>query len=499
LWKYLGRIPERFYSKKACEDIWKYLGNLEKNEPVALIKILKDYDRLLFLAFRSLDEINSLEFHDMELPSNEYDLMQLFENYIHPSYLKLTEGVYANLILPISAHLRLKRDAKLEGFDPHNRVEELKGTRYEYLSDPYNSTIRNAIAHGKVIYKQREIIYEDKKGNSITLASRDVINFFDDMLDICNGLSLGFRLFYFTNLASLEEHDVSISPPIMIEELQAQTDAPGWEIRGSLESETFDNRSQLIIFTKNRFLDRFKLNYHVFRSAILAERFAPGHKRYFFSLDSKYSLPGWAAFDGSELHRLRIQNASNLQDYANALERTLIFFIPKFKLPGFVFRITTLISIMKINMPVKWQEFKETRYHLSIEPRHVRIHRNKFHSVINGSVVIKSSSSKPIDELIRSYCNSIVRKAVGTARKKAKRTDISKYLPLGYIRIGIYSEDFRIRKLRSSGLIPELLCTIEFKRLGRIRTIDISGGKPETIEGFRIVWNRNARIAEYVG
>jgi len=498
LWKYLSHIPERFYSKNGCEDIRKFLENIKENEPITLVKILKDHDKLLFLAFKSLDEINSLKFHDVELPSNEYDLMQFFDNYIHSTYLKLTEGVYANLILPIGAYLRLKRKAKLEGFDVYNRVDELKGTKYEYLSDPYNNTVRNAIAHGKVIYKQRDIIYEDKR-NSVTLSSRNVINFFDNMLDICNGLSLGFRLFYFTNLKFLEKHGISIPLPIMIEELRAETNAPGWEIKGCLGSETVDNRSQLVIFTKNHFLDRSKLNYHVFRSAILAERFAPGYQRYFFRLDSKYSLLGWAGFDGSELNRLRTQNDSKLQDYANALENGLIFFNPKIKLPRFVFRISTLLSVMKIIIPIKWREFKETRLPLFMDPRDIRIHRNKFHSVINGGVVIKPNLSIPIDDLIRIYCSSIVRKTVRTARKRAKMTDISKYLRLGYLRIGVYSEDFRIRKLRGSGLIPELLCTIEFKRLRRIHTIDIIGGKPETIKRFRIVWNKNAKIIEHVG
>ena len=134
-----------------------------------------------------------------------------------------------------------------------------------------------------------------------------------------------------------------------------------------------------------------------------------------------------------------------------------------------------------------------------IDPRDTRIHRNKSHSVINGGIVIKSNSSIPIDDLIRTYCSSIVRKAIRFARKRAKMTNISKYLRIGYLRVGIYSKDFRIRKLRNSGLIPELLCTIEFKRLRRIRTIDIIGGKPETIKKFRIVWNKNAKIIEHVG
>jgi len=111
---------------KACEDIWKYLNSIQKDEPSTLVNILRDYDRPLFLAFKSLQEINSLEFHDIRLPSNEFDLMQFYDNHIHPTYLKLTEGVFSNLILPISAHQRIKRKAKLEGFDLYQRAEELE-------------------------------------------------------------------------------------------------------------------------------------------------------------------------------------------------------------------------------------------------------------------------------------------------------------------------------------------------------------------------------------
>lgn len=323
----------------------------------------------------------------------------------------------------------------------------------------------------------------------------EVINLFDHMVDTCNGLALGFQLYYFTNLGFLEKHKINVPFSLMVEELRAQTEAPGWKIMGCLESKTIDNKTQLIIFTKNRFLDGLKLHYHVFRSAILAERFALGYERYFFRLDSKYSLLGWAGFNGSELKRLRTKNDTDLQDYSTALENGLIFFNPKFKLPRFIFKISTLLSAAKIIIPIKWIEFKETHYPLFICPRDIRIHRNKFHSVINGSVAVKPNSSVSIDDLIRAHCSSILRKTIRTARKRAKITNISKYLRLGYLRIGIFSEDFRIRKLRNSGLIPELLCTIEFKRLQRIRTIDITGGIPETIRKFRIVWNRNAKIA----
>ena len=328
--------------------------HIKEKKPSSLVKILNS-NEFQSIGYKSLNEINSLKFHDMAIPSNEYDLMRFCNNHIHPNYLKLVEGVYSNLIFPIGVYHRIERGKRLEGFDIYNRVEELKMTTlYKYLSDPYNHTIRNAIAHGKVVFKHNDINYKDR-GEEFVLSYRDTINLFDDMLDISNGLSLGFCLFYFTNLEFLEKHDIMIPLPIMIEELKAETNATGWKIRGYLESETIDNRSQLIIFAKNCFLDRVKLNYHVFRSAIFAEKFSPGYQRYFISLDSKYSLPGWAAFDGSKLCKLRNKHIDNIQDYYTTLES--IYFHPKFKLPRFVFKVVTFFSIIWINLTITLLEF----------------------------------------------------------------------------------------------------------------------------------------------
>jgi len=47
-----------------------------------------------------------------------------------------------------------------------------------------------------------------------------------------------------------------------------------------------------------------------------------------------------------------------------------------------------------------------------------------------------------------------------------------------------------VRNLRNSGLIPELVATIEVNTTKRIQTIDIIGGKPEQLGKYRIVWNK---------
>ena len=145
-------------------------------------------------------------------------------------------------------------------------------------------------------------------------------------------------------------------------------------------------------------------------------------------------------------------------------------------------------------MPLKLKELNEVYKQIFIDPRYTEIHRNGHHCVVNARVVIKPHSNKNVEDLIRDNYGSIVKETVKAARKREKIIDSSKYLPLGYALISVYSEDFRIRKLKNSGLIHELLCTIEFKRLKKIRTVDIAGGKPEIIKRFRIVWNKHPII-----
>lgn len=492
LWKYIEHEPEKFYKKQAYYDIFQFLEDLKSNDIQSLLLILNEFNNYSFFALTSLEDINSLNFHDTKVPDNEYELITLLDTYFHPSYLRLTEATYSNLIFPLSCYQRIKRSAKLEGFDLFQRVEELKKTtKYNYLTSPYCNTIRNAVAHGKITYKPPSTTIYHDKNVSLDMNSRRIIDFFDEMLDICNGLSLGLRLFYFTNLDFLEKYGIKIPFPVVIEELKAELNAPGWEIKRCFESKTIDNRSQSLIISQNTFLDPLKLNYYVFRSAFLAEKYAPGYERYFFRLISKYSLPGWAAFNGTELTKQRTQNNTKTADYSNVLEDNLIFFVPKLKVPKIFLKFSTLVSSFRIQLPLKIAEMKVALNPISLEIRDTMIHRNGFFSIVKGVVIVKIAQNSTLDDLIKENYELIIRNVIKSARKKARKIDVSRYLLIGYIHISVYSEDFRIRKLVNSGLIPELVCTIEKNRLKRIKQIEIFGGVAEKRGKSKIVWNKN--------
>lgn len=492
--RYINSTPEKFLSEKAFTNFFNFLNVLKKNDSSQLSILLNDYAKKYLLAFKNLSEINKLKFHDIKTPSDEFDLIQLCEEHINPNYLKLIEGVYSNFLFPISAHLLLIKNKQIDGLDTFNIVEVIKGSKYGFLAEYYNNIIRNAIAHGKVIYKQNTAIFEDKKGNLFTTSLREYINYFDNILDICNGFALGLHLFYLTNIDFIEYNNIEIPIPILIEELKANLNLFEWEIKGCIESQTLDERSQLIVFIYHNFFDRGKIFYFLLQTAIISESIIPGYDRYFLYLNSKYHIPNFAAFKGGQLKKIRIKNTKNIADYSKAIESGSILFTPKFKLPKIFSIIFNSILLFKIILPLRIREIEYFQPKLTLNIRDLEMHKNEFHSVINSRIIINTHLKIHINKIIRKYCGYIIKRVTRMARKRVKITNISKYLPLGFIRISLYEKDFRLRKLGSAGIIPELICTLEIKTLKRIKAPDIIGGIPEWVKNIKIVWNSKSKL-----
>jgi hypothetical protein len=312
-----------------------------------------------------------------------------------------------------------------------------------------------------------------------------IIDLIDDLIDTCNAFALAMKLFYILNLNS----NIKIPRQLMIEELQAETDAPWWRIEGCLVS-TLPTRSQLIIYARPNTRDYIKIQYATFLSGVLCEQFAPGFDRYFFSLYSLLALPGWAAFNGKKLQQVREKGPKSIEDYKGVLENDLMFFIPKIKLPRFLYKLETYLQIFRLYWPIAIAELRRKLHIPPIIVRHVTIHRNGYRSILNGAVVLQCSNDAEVQDIIRRSCRRIIKKALRTARKEAKFSNSGKFLPLRYTRLSIFRKDFRQRKLSNYGLGPELICTIQISKIARINVPDIFGSTIETKGKYRIAWNK---------
>lgn len=261
-----------------------------------------------------------------------------------------------------------------------------------------------------------------------------------------------------------------------------------------------NNKKQLNIFTENSLLDLEEVNYYAFRTAVLAEYFARGYDRYFFSLKSKYSLPGWAGYDGKILKRERKNNTNDLNGYQGVLEDNMLFFIPKIKVPKFIRKIINLMIIAKSNFWIDYHINTDYRFKKNYEfiLRDTIPFRRNLSIIINDpSLIIYAENYEELVKIIRRKYKKIVR---FTIRKSKKELDtiFSKFLPTKYIRVTIYDTDLRKRKLRNSGLIDSLVCSITLNKSSKIKNIDFIGGKLEIQGNYRIVWNGNWKGIRYV-
>jgi hypothetical protein len=146
---------------------------------------------------------------------------------------------------------------------------------------------------------------------------------------------------------------------------------------------------------------------------------------------------------------------------------------------------------MKVALPLAWTNYINTYFPKLFSVRETQIHSRAGYSIIiDPSVILKSQFDDNIEELIRHNKKIIIRKAIKYSRNQCSRFSLTRYLHVKYIMVFIYDSYKRVRNLRNSGLIIELIATIELNISKQIRTIDIIGGTVEQIGKYRIVWNK---------
>lgn len=482
---FLDKCPVRFFDRESFSLLLDWLKVRDASARSSLQKYFSENAQELDAALHSLRQINADGWHDDVIKSgNDYSGMSLIDRTVHPAYLRLSEGVLAPLIRPVAYFSRLDRSKGTDRLDIYNLAEELSKTSFAECIKHYDHIVRNGIGHGGVTYLRDGIRYQDKKGGSKTLRTRDLVRLFDDMLDVCNGLAAALKIFFLTHA----NHGYALPRELLIEEIQEDTRSPWWHIEGCLESEVPKGKQLLIYATPNS-RDHLKVYWFAIYTAMVAELLNPGYQRYFISFGSPKQSLGWAAFDGNKLAEIRLSGADQVHHYISAFEDIGFLYSFKPKLPRFLAKIETFMGIMRANMKLAREQARNAMRVPKIVCREATIHRNGWRYVLNGNVVI-SSDDEDLSDLVRRYRRRIVRKAATIGKSGASRFELAQYLPLGCVRISVYCKDFRRRRLDGFGLDHQLVCTIQLNRIRRIRTIDILGSTVEMIGNWRIAWNK---------
>ena len=483
---YLHRCPERFFNPVVHSLMLGWLTDRAARDRARLKAYFADNGAPLGAALLFLRQINAERWHDERTTEgDDLEIVRFIDQVVHPVYLRLTEGVLAPLIRPAALFSRVDRGKSTEGLDVFNLVEELRGGPLEACVLAYEHRVRNGIAHGGIALRANAIRYTDKKGNALDLELRAVVRLCDDLVDACNGLAAAVKTF----LQQREARAFPLPHELLVEELVEETSTPWWSISGCIASE-LPGAKQLIIYARAQSRDRLKIQWAAVHAAATAESLAPGFDRYFFSLRDRQNRPGWASFDGRKLLALRERGANEVHEFATAFDASGFYYEPRPAITGPFRRLDTLIQSFRLNWPRFRHQVREGRGRPEIIARDGQIHRNAWGFVLRGSVVMPGLTGENAAHEIRAHRHSILTLAARVAARGTSRWSLARYLPLGYARVGVYSHDFRRRRFDGFGLGQELICTVQFQRIRRIKAPDIFGSTIESAGRWRIAWNR---------
>lgn len=483
--QYVQQAPKKFYSRESFFAYYVFLINAYSANAKELFSLLSDSEQGIDNANKVLEEINTLNIHDILLPSGEVELPYFIDSEIHFNLLKLYESCFYPMLLPVAQHSRIRRGKNFDAMEFFSVIEELKSGDFSFIVNAYDKTVRNGIAHGNINLSDREIIYTDKKGNRTALAVREVVRLFDTLIDVCNGFCLALKLFMFTHVSG----NVSFKVPrsFLIEELKILCGLPGWKVQNAFDSFTIEGKKQLTIYIKNDNWDRMKVSMFSFLTAYWSEALTESYERVFLGIHSTHSLPGWASFDAQVLRSLRKQGTTDLEPYSAALEGH-VQFVPRFRFPWLFLKIGGWRSVM-------WS-IRTKRRALHEGQRKIVARDSHFHSkgtficVADSSVVLNLTEGTERD-FIKARYSEIVTSIKRHTRQQQQWYSLQRYLPIQYIRVFIYSSDKRVRYLRYSGLSPQLVGMIQINTSKMIKNVDLLNCDIEDKGKYRIYWHRN--------
>lgn len=471
---YLDRRPLRYFSEEVRREFGTWMAQPDRMS--AVTAEFRAEEAHINRGLRTLDEINAQEWHEV-LENREPEQMVLLDRFIHPAYLRLTEGVLFSFLFGAAKASRVLRGKSVQGLDVFNVIEELKDRGLSLTCSVYDNVLRNAIAHGAIDYEAHSINYIDRSG-SREFSFRETIRAADDLLDACNGLALALKLFFSTSIAST----TNWPREVLLQELQSATSTPWWTIRACLVSEP-TTASQLNVYAESQSRDNRKILYSAIQTGVLAERLAPGHSRYFVSIRGAGNQLGWTVLDGAKLALLRQQGANDISQFVPALEKDLGFFLFRRGIPGALTYIDTLITSLRVTAPYARRAYYRSLGRPDVFVRDVESHTDPY-LVRKGWVVVPSPSVRAI----RDHCNFILRRVAAEVRHRNRLRSLR---PLGVAIVSVFASDLRLRRLKSYGLGPDLVCTLSQYGDRRKKIIDIFGSRVEVHKNVRIAWNAN--------
>lgn len=484
---YADGLPWNTFDRSAHQQFLSFLQTLGNERPTYVTEFLRDNHGAIEIAFRTLETINRTFPHDRDWGElRDVDLLRTIHDEVHPMYLQLCEAVLKWLLTIVAVPRREKRGDPTENLSPGDPVKEARDAGIHPLMC-FDSKMRNAIAHGGVALGIDRIEYINRyrgKTSSRVNTPNETLSMAESLLDVCNGLAAGLRMFVLLDRALLFSEKTDLAPAVVFPEVQTQLQTSDWHVDDYLELRYADGSRELNVFARTTYLDDLKTQLSVIRTASLAAALMPRFDRYYVRLNRRGATAGWGLFDGVKVRELLKKGIDHGPAYLAATQSPGFIVFPalgKFRVPASLRIFGSITEVVRTG--------RAARKERSVEVRKVEMVGKRTYSVVTAHVVLHESDLEKAVGLTLTKMHWILGLAVREARRLPEVSWWVRYIPVGYLQVYVFFEDRRQRELVNGAWTANHLCRVLRKTRGSIPV----GAPPDVftqMEGnVRIDWN----------
>ncbi|SNC76631.1 hypothetical protein SAMN06265337_3484 [Hymenobacter gelipurpurascens] len=486
LQRFLTSSPEKYYNQEAYNTYFDFLSeSLRKNE-AELLNFLTDKEEAINISYKLLETINDKPIHECQVKDTDATFI---DEYINYNYLQLLDGVLL-IYIQLATYIQLANENKqTENLDLYTCIGKLSKTRFNYLLPVYEHTVRNGIGHGKIIYWESKADYIDKKNNKSTLYYYQFIRKFDLLLDIVNGFTLAYLAFWHKKLRLRK---VNMPRQMLFQEIKLNNTLPTWKVLSVIDQQVLEKK-QLAINVNSFCSSQVELRDEAIKTAVHASHLASGRFDEIYLHITHNGYHGYVKFDTKALNS--IEGAISSDDFIPAVTDSLEWFFH-----GFVENMPASMDsnafVYNVN-PANRLDNEELIDAFLYKDIYQYVNSYNDYMLIKDARYVYSGVERDKKRIINLIKASLPKLLAHTRRKSKELNMVNKHpqIPIKYICISVYEDNKRGRALRSNGIKPNLICTIQYNATttGSIKLMD---SKIEHFQGVVFNWNHYWRNAE---
>lgn len=354
LYRFVHSAPWRYWDP----EVVAYALEILENSPERTASAMTVRSRQMGIGFENLfRQAPTASYEDKLSLSKMRDLLRLATEF-HPEYLRCAEHIFSNFLIVYWSVLR-KGDVRGK-YDLRGAVNLISQKGHPSLLKGYNDDIRNAAAHGEVVFRGLESIQYGPEVANVNFSSFEFLDTFDSLWRTSNNLALALLLFIARNRNSLSSANNFILPPsIMVFLAGGGIERTGLNVVGAVESEIHGLGKQLHLAVQTFSLYRplvllecAQLTMH------LLENGGGGYARYLFDIDQGKSLSSLVIVKPDRLAAL-LQEDASVERLGEIIDDTPLLWYDESKLrtnfKAWKFLIKSNMKVAKEGILTEWR------------------------------------------------------------------------------------------------------------------------------------------------